>query len=181
MSGDTKLADWDMSLGFHATSYITHADEDYMGLTELSEEADRYLSKRGVPQYILTEAEAKGAKSMENVPAIKLADLSGLLDGDKLLSLDLAKWRIVENAMGKQKNKNVLNFKSVLQAIRESSPFILKAHADNLYQAYRSADVDKFSSTIGDIMVQLVPAAMKAADGPELYNYTMNNLGRVII
>jgi hypothetical protein len=185
MAGDTKLADWDMDFGFHATSYITHVDEnyeDYMGLTELSEEADQYFLKRGVPESILTEANAKGAKSMENVPSIKLADLkiiSGLLDRDKLLSLDLAKWRIVENAMGKQNNKNVLNFNSVLQAIRESSPFILKAHADNLYQAYRAADVDKFSSTMGDIMVQLVPAAMKAADGPELYSYTMNNLKQI--
>jgi hypothetical protein len=182
MAGNKRLADWDMKLGFHATSFITHVDSEYRGLAELSDEADRYLTKRGVPQEIINHAFAKGAKELELVPAVTLADLhvlTGLLDDNKYVPTDIAKWRIVEKVLDSLKDRNILGFSQVLKAIRETAPDVVNSQADNLYKAYKGADVTQMRVAVKAIISAVMPYAVQAADGRDLYRYTMNNLKQI--
>ncbi len=182
MAGNQRYADWDMDLGFHAVSAITHVDEQAIHLAELGAEADSYLSIRGVPKEIIAGANAKGAKSMESVPAIKMAELkvlSGLLDGNKIVNPSTAKWRSVEDKIGKSQDEEVLSFAPILAVIRETSSPTVEKYADMLYSAFEAYDSKTIQSAVRGVVSDIVPRAMKAADGPELYDYTLSNLKQV--
>lgn len=182
MSGDKRYADWDMGLGFHATSAITNVDPEHLSLVSLSAEADGYLTKRGVPKEILDHGFSKGGKSLDMVPAIKLAEsnsLTGLLDKDKKITVNEAKWRIVESAVAGLSDKNISGFSDVLKAIRETSPDVVNNNAEELYKAYESLDPVQIKNSVRAIVSVVTPKAMQAADGKALYAYANNNLKQI--
>jgi hypothetical protein len=99
MSGKARLADYDMQIGFHAVAPV--ADRDNPLVVDLvarrGRDSEQYLRSRGVPPAIVARAHAVGPTRVVDVSAIRLVEagaLTGLLDGDKPLSLAEAKARL---------------------------------------------------------------------------------------
>lgn len=99
MGGERRLATYDMTIDFHASSSISGADTDFAryGQRQTSQEIRTYLVKRGAPEAYVREADRLGAGKLYRVPALILAEagtLTGLLDEEAPISLAVARDRL---------------------------------------------------------------------------------------
>lgn len=178
MAAESRYADWDMSLGFHATSLITKLPAADAGLVQFSDEADQYLIKRGVPNEVLKHAFGSNEKNLESIPAIALATsgtLNGLVDGNSPISIETAKWKTAEDALKHAEGKLDIPLSIILQTVRENAPEVVKKYADTLYQSYMDADPEKMKNSTRSVLFELISPAMQSADDKEMYDYIDSN------
>jgi len=86
MGGERRLADYDMTLDFHASSASVDLDTEFSRYIqrEAAQEARAYLLKRGAPEAYVREADRLGPSKIYRVPAVILVEpgvLTGLVDG----------------------------------------------------------------------------------------------------
>ena len=99
MSGKSRLADFDMRIGFHAAAPVTDSSNPLVVdlVSQEGDASDRYLERRGVPAAIVTRARRLGPRQLVYVSATRLAELgvlTGLLDGDMPVTPAEAKVRL---------------------------------------------------------------------------------------
>lgn len=90
MGGQTRLADVDMPLEFHATAAVTPIKDRFFAWSVKDEgaKADAYLVTRGVPKELLETADRIGPGKVYAIPAplaVGHGVLTGVLDGDRRL------------------------------------------------------------------------------------------------
>ncbi len=87
MGGETRLADYDMDIGFHAYDSIVDLKSDWstVATRRQGREADAYMIARGVPAAPLKESARLGPATLYMVPSADLVEpgmLTGLVDED---------------------------------------------------------------------------------------------------
>lgn len=170
LSGAERFADYDMDIGFHATSPITSlkAHGAVAGYEETASDVDAYLISRGVPPGVVQAANALGPGGMKLVHAIDLADVSvltGVLDGRSQISLPVAKWLWVERAVGR--SQETRGAAAVLQAVRLYAPDLVDSRADTLFYPLERNDLPALRSAMSAVIGAVAPAAIEVGD-PEL-------------
>jgi hypothetical protein len=138
----------------------------------LSGTANRYLLARGVPKGIIDETNSIGPKKLNFVSATKLVEsgaLTALLDSDKIISTNVAKWLEVERAVGQGPDGDGLT--AVLLSIRLSSPYVVGQEANRLYAALHAKDATAFRSAISNLIGAISEAAIDAADPEVTFAY----------
>jgi hypothetical protein len=173
MSGAQRFAEWDLNLGFHAISPITFLESlEEANLTALSDAANQYLLGRGVPRGIIDQTNSIGPKKLNFVSATKLVEagaLTAVLENDKIISTDLAKWLEIERAVGQGSGGDGLA--AVLLSIRLSSPDVVSQEASQLYAALDAKDAAAFRAAIFNLIGAISEAAMDAADPEVTFAY----------
>lgn len=99
MSGEQRLADYDMTLGFHAVAPVVETDDRLLEWVVVQEgkKIDAYLRRRGAPAADIAEANRLGPARVHAKPAVELAAqgvLTGLLDGDRPVTVEEARARL---------------------------------------------------------------------------------------
>ena len=99
MSGKQRFADYDMTIGFHQVSPTTDDPDSLITNFVASEQIEQrhFLERHGVPKDVLDKGAAAGQRGLASIPAVDLAAsgaLTGVLDGDKHLTLDQARLRL---------------------------------------------------------------------------------------
>ena len=172
MSGASRVADWNMKLGFHASAPITTLDEVAVQAgSTLGDESYSYLIQRGVPPTIVNKAKVNGPSQLELVPAIDLVDygaLTGLVDQSNLIDSKIAKWRYVESYLASPTGPDL---GALLLAIRESDPNMVQVNAESLYQAVTLKDPPRLTKGIAAVTSGMIQRAMKCGDGDALNEY----------
>lgn len=87
MGGEQRLADYDMTIDFHAIDSTVDLQLELQSYIqrEQTTEARTYLAGRGAPEVYVREAERLGSGKIYRVPAVILAEqgmLTGLVDGE---------------------------------------------------------------------------------------------------
>lgn len=103
MSGAERMADYDMSIGFHAVAPVVDTDDRLLEwvVVQQGRKVDAYLRRRGVAAADLAEARRIGPARVHAKPAVDLAAegvLTGLLDGPRRVSVDEARARLAADA-----------------------------------------------------------------------------------
>ncbi len=174
MAATKRFADWDMSLGFHATSSITRANsslEIFANTTE-ARVADAYLLSHGVPPAIVARANRIGPNKLESVPSINLASrgvLTGLLDGSALVSTNDARWMAVEKAFASHEETKPLS--GVLGALRVGSPALVRKYAKPLYGRFEARDGPGVRADMHAIVGVATRAALPSASPDTMFAY----------
>jgi hypothetical protein len=177
-AGRRRLAEWDLQLGFHAASTITYVPEILSeAVFNPERKSNAYLISKGFPKTFINEAKAKGPNKLVFVPAVELIDsgaLSGLVIGQQLIPVNVAKWRIVEGFLESSGQGKPL--KSVFTAIRETSQSTVDRNAEKLYKAYISRDGNEIRAQTSKIVRETFESAINVADPITLHTYLKENL-----
>ncbi|MDP1736831.1 MAG: GYF domain-containing protein [Caulobacter sp.] len=100
MGGETRLADYDMTIGFHAYDAIVDLKSDWstVATRRQGREADRYMLARGAPAEPMKESARLGPATLYMVPSVDLVEngmLTGLVDEDgRLITLPDARAKL---------------------------------------------------------------------------------------
>jgi hypothetical protein len=105
MAGDKRLADYDMTIDFHASASITDLRGDWwtVMLRRQDKASNVYMIARGVPKIYLDKSTSLGPAKVYSVPAVMLVEqkmLTGLLDAeDRPLTAPGARARLAEEGV----------------------------------------------------------------------------------
>jgi hypothetical protein len=113
-----------------------------------------------------------GPTQLNDVPAIYLAEtgaLTGLLDDGRIISTNLAKWRVVEHAVARGLEGDALA--AALSSIRQNSPATVDRAASRIYAAHDSSADAALLETLSQVMAEVAGDAMAAADPEAVFAY----------
>jgi hypothetical protein len=171
MSGEKRLAPYDLDFGFHATSSVTPLSGVYNleSLDVQGAEAGSYLVSRGVPKAFVSEAQALGPQKLYSVSAIRMADagaVTGLLYDGQAVSVAKAKWLAVLDIEKRvHAPAALLNLFSVIAAV---SPTSVEKYGPSLWRATQTGNAMTVAASMHGLVGELAARAIPASDDEAL-------------
>jgi hypothetical protein len=139
----------------------------------MSKTLEGFLTDHHVPAWIIANMERAGPQSYFPIPAIQLVGmnvLTGVLDGDKPLTLHQAKWLWAERVVA-HRTSAPKPVSALYSAIATEAGFIADRYADDLYDTAEQNYFYRFSIVGGAMMDELVASAVGSADDKALTSY----------
>lgn len=165
MSGEKRIAPADLSFGFHATSAITPIEGAYneAAMSELGDDADKYLVSRGVPKDFVNGARALGPQKLYSVSAIRMAEagaVTELTDSGIPISQERARWIAVTGILRHSLPSEELD---LFETINKATPTIAQAFASTFLDKIDENDapgaVEVTRNLINEIAAKALPSA----------------------
>jgi hypothetical protein len=170
-AGFQRVAPYNFTFGFHATSSITPISGANNLATLDGEKAavSSYLTARGVPHEFIESAKDLGPGKLYPVSAIRMADagvVTTLLDGDHPVSIGNAKWLTVANSAGRLHEPEA--FRKLLSTIEKVDPTAPEKYGPKLWAAAQAGIAGSVASATREMASGLTTRALPAADDESL-------------
>ncbi len=174
LSGKNRTADVSADIALHATSASVTMDPrlEKLILKSADDEMRSYLADHGVSKQLLDETHDLGPKKLNRKTSVYLLEnnlLTNVTLGDRLLSLDEARWQYVELLV--RDNPETITLSNLLGAVRESDPAAAGQNASALYLAFTEGNAESVKAAVASAVKPVLERSMRSTSANALKNY----------